>query len=80
MPTSRGRLTPRPQPKAKATAKAKAKAQAKAQALKNDRRDQRRQSCKSLNDLAKELHIAPTNHVDAKNAAAVEVEEPKCVK
>ena len=77
MPTPSRQFTPRPQPKAKpaAQAKAKALAQAKALQVKNERRDQRRQACKTLNELAQELHIAPTNHVDAKNAAAPDVED-----
>ena len=77
MPTPSRQFTPRPQPKAKPAAKAKAKALAQAKALqvKNERRDKRRQACKTLNELAQELHIAPTNHVDAKNAAAPDVED-----
>ena len=67
----------RPRPRAKPLAKATAKAKAAAQALeqKNSRRDLRRGACKSLNELAQKLHVSDFNLVDARNAAATDVED-----
>ena len=44
-------------------------------AEKNTRRHARRAACRSLNELARKLHVSASNLVDAKNAAATEVED-----
>ena len=66
---------PRRRRRLRATASARAKAAAKALAEKNTRRHARRAACRSLNELARKLHVSASNLVDAKNAAATEVED-----
>ena len=57
---------PRRRRRLRATASARAKAAAKALAEKNTRRDARRAACRSLNELARKLHVSASNLVDAK--------------
>ena len=66
---------PRRRRRLRATASVRAKAAAKALAEKNTRRHARRAACRSLNELARKLHVSASNLVDAKNAAATEVED-----
>ena len=68
-------MAPRPRPSAKPKPTKKAKAAALALAVKNTRRDVRRLACKSLNELARKLHVSESNLVDAKNAVATDVED-----